>query len=106
MLAGFDRGEYRLRVDEAEQAATLLQDAGLTVTVHPDHVRVGGVSDSTLVSRTLGEQGLWVRELTPLTPDLESVFLELTGGAPPVPQQAQPIDLGDLSASDDQEATA
>jgi len=30
------------------------------------------------ITRTLGEQGLWVAELTPQRVDLETFFLELT----------------------------
>jgi len=58
----------------------LLGRAGLSVSVAPDHLVVTGVQDPETISRTLGEQGVWVRELVPLRPDLESVFLELTGG--------------------------
>ncbi|NJP33776.1 ABC transporter ATP-binding protein [Micromonospora thermarum] len=89
VLAGFDRHEVLVRVDEPDRAAELLRAAGLTVTEHPDHLVVHGVDDGATVSRTLGEQGAWVRELTPLRPDLESVFLELTGpaGHPAVPRQ-------------------
>jgi ABC-2 type transport system ATP-binding protein len=83
VLAGYDRGEYRVRVDEPEQAAELLANAGLPVIIHPGHLVVGEVADPTRISQVLGEQGLWVRELTPLTPDLESVFLQLTGAAGP-----------------------
>ncbi|MGK5738743.1 ABC transporter ATP-binding protein [Micromonospora sp. URMC 103] len=93
VLAGFDQHEFRVRVDEPERAAALLRDAGLPVHAHPDHLVVGEVDDATVVSRLLGEQGLWVRELTPLRPDLESAFLELTGeltgedGDPALPRQ-------------------
>ena len=38
--------------------------------------------EDALVTETLGAHQMWVSELTPLTPDLESVFLELTGTAP------------------------
>ncbi|MEH1016569.1 ABC transporter ATP-binding protein [Micromonospora sp. CPCC 206060] len=79
VLAGFDHGEYRVRVAEQDRAAELLGAAGLAAVGHPDHLVVRQVADPTVIARTLGEQGLWVRELTPLTPDLESVFLELTG---------------------------
>ncbi len=89
VLAGFDRHEVLVRVDEPARAVELLSAAGLAVTEHPDHLVVDGVEDATTISRTLGEQGVWVRELTPLRPDLESVFLELTGpgDAPAVPRQ-------------------
>ncbi|MFG3705230.1 ABC transporter ATP-binding protein [Micromonospora sp. NPDC047670] len=97
VLAGFDRHELLVRVDEQERAAELLTAAGLAVTGHDDHLVVGGVDDATTVSRALGEAGLWVRELTPLRPDLESVFLELTGtpGHPPAPRQVDDSMLPD-----------
>ncbi|RKN19998.1 ATP-binding cassette domain-containing protein [Micromonospora musae] len=89
VLAGFDQHEFLVRVAEPERAAELLHAGGLPAVAHPDHLVVGQVDDPTTISRLLGEQGLWVRELTPLRPDLESVFLELTGeGAhPEVPRQ-------------------
>ncbi|MEU7797814.1 ATP-binding cassette domain-containing protein [Micromonospora arborensis] len=79
VLAGYDRHEFLVRVAEPERAVELLQAAELTAVVDGEALVVSGVSDPTLVSRVLGEQGLWVGELTPLRPDLESVFLELTG---------------------------
>ncbi len=89
VLAGFDQHEWRVRVADPQRAAELLGPVGVSVTAHPDHLVVGGVEDPEVISRTLGEQGLWVRELVPLRPDLESVFLELTGDAPhpAVPRQ-------------------
>ncbi|WP_406036997.1 ATP-binding cassette domain-containing protein [Micromonospora sp. NBC_00898] len=89
VLAGFDQHEWQVRVAEPERAAELLGALGLAVTAHPDHLVVAGVDEPELISRTLGEQGLWVRELVPLRPDLESVFLELTGSTPhpAVPRQ-------------------
>ncbi|MFI2711921.1 ATP-binding cassette domain-containing protein [Micromonospora sp. NPDC018662] len=80
VLAGFDQHQWRVRVAEPEPAAHLLGRAGLSVAGHADHLVVTGVEDPEVISRTLGEQGMWVRELVPLRPDLESVFLELTGG--------------------------
>ncbi|GAB3073144.1 ATP-binding cassette domain-containing protein [Micromonospora schwarzwaldensis] len=80
VLAGFDQHQWRVRVAEPEPAAQLLGRAGLSVAGHPDHLVVTGVVDPEVISRTLGEQGMWVQELVPLRPDLESVFLELTGG--------------------------
>ncbi|WP_319461637.1 ABC transporter ATP-binding protein [Micromonospora sp. RTP1Z1] len=82
VLAGFDQHEWQVRVAEPERAAELLRTLGLAVTAHPDHLVVAGVEEPELISRTLGEEGLWVRELVPLRPDLESVFLELTGTMP------------------------
>ncbi|MGC3860031.1 ATP-binding cassette domain-containing protein [Micromonospora chersina] len=82
VLAGFDQHQWQVRVAEPERAVELLGRAGLSVTAYPEHLLVTGVVDPELISRTLGEHGLWVRELVPLRPDLESVFLELTGDHP------------------------
>ncbi|SBT52870.1 ABC transporter ATP-binding protein [Micromonospora auratinigra] len=89
VLAGFDQHEWRVRVAEPERATELLGRIGVSVAAHPDHLLVTGVDDAEVISRTLGEAGLWVRELVPLRPDLESVFLELTGdaGHPALPRQ-------------------
>ncbi|MEU4527971.1 ABC transporter ATP-binding protein [Micromonospora ureilytica] len=89
VLAGHDRHEFLVRVAEPERAVELLHAAELTAVVDGAALVVGGVNDPTVISRVLGEQGLWVGELTPLRPDLESVFLELTGAyeQPSVPRQ-------------------
>jgi ABC-2 type transport system ATP-binding protein len=39
---------------------------------------VSAVKDPAWISQTLGGHGLWVSELTPVAPDLETVFLQLT----------------------------
>ncbi|HWH01109.1 MAG TPA: ABC transporter ATP-binding protein [Pilimelia sp.] len=82
VLAGFDRREFRVRVADHRRAADMLGEAGIAVRFHDDHLRVSGVADPAAVTETLGRQGLWVSELTRLAPDLESVFLELTGTVP------------------------
>ncbi|MET8365799.1 ATP-binding cassette domain-containing protein [Micromonospora sp. NPDC005194] len=89
VLAGHDRHEFLVRVAEPVRAAELLHAAELTAAVEGDALVVSGATDPTVISRVLGEQGLWVSELTPLRPDLESVFLELTGAGehPSVPRQ-------------------
>ncbi|MFY1696320.1 MULTISPECIES: ABC transporter ATP-binding protein [unclassified Solwaraspora] len=53
--------------------------APVTVARHPDHLLVYGVSAPEWVTRTLAAADLYVSELAPVTADLESVFLELTG---------------------------
>ena len=53
---------------------------GLRVAVlapTPDGVRVE-TEDAARITRALGEAGLWLTELTPLRPDLETFFLALT----------------------------
>jgi len=39
---------------------------------------VSAVKDPAWITETLGGHGLWVSELTPVAPDLETVFLQLT----------------------------
>jgi ABC-2 type transport system ATP-binding protein len=82
VLAGFDRGEFKVRVAETVRAAELIAESGLPVTLRDDHLIVSGVADPAQITETLGRHELWVRELAPLTPDLESVFLQLTGTEP------------------------
>jgi hypothetical protein len=43
--------------------------------------------DLAVISRLLADQGLYVFELTPIQPDLESVFLNLTAGDQPASRQ-------------------
>ena len=78
VLAAGDKGEFRVRVSEPARAATLLTEAGATVRAADDHLVVGAVKEPAWISQTLGGHGLWVSELTPLAPDLETVFLQLT----------------------------
>lgn len=73
---------------------------------------MSGVADGAWITETLGRQDIWVAELTPLAPDLESVFLTLTGTTPeagqrrqvddsvqPPPSEAAQIDLSPAAAT-------
>jgi ABC-2 type transport system ATP-binding protein len=82
VLAVRDRGEYRVRVFDHVRAAAVVAEAGLPVQVREDHFVVGDLADPAWISETLGSRQMWLSELTPLTPDLETVFLELTGTTP------------------------
>lgn len=82
VLAAHDTGMLRVRAADQAAAATLLSEAGLPVRVSEDHLVVTGVADPSTVTRLLAERGVYLSELTPLRPDLESVFLELTGTTP------------------------
>jgi ABC-2 type transport system ATP-binding protein len=99
VLSGFDRGEFRVRVSDLTRAAEVLSTAGLPVTTHDDHLVVADVGDPAWITEQLGRRDMWVSELTPLTPDLESVFLQLTGASAPrqVDEAVRPgpIDLGE-----------
>jgi ABC-type multidrug transport system ATPase subunit len=79
----------RVRVEDAVRAAELLEAAGFLVQRSGRELQVmsgRGPLDTAEITRVLAERGLYVRELTPVQRDLESVFLELTAdehlGAP------------------------
>ncbi|GIG86326.1 ATP-binding cassette domain-containing protein [Plantactinospora endophytica] len=104
VLAGFDHREFRIRVADQTRAAEIIASAGLPVTTHADHLVVADLDDPARLSQALGEQGVWLRELTPLTPDLESVFLELTDTRPRpgVPRQVDDSVRPDRPADESQ----
>jgi len=91
VLHARDKGEFRVRVNEPGRAAEILTAAGFAATPHSDHLTVSGVAEPARLTEALGGQGLWVSELTPLTPDLESVFLALTG-TEPTPGHVRQVD--------------
>jgi ABC-2 type transport system ATP-binding protein len=70
-----------VRADDPVRALDVLRNAGIRATLEPDDAITAHVdaADSTQVNRTLGERGVWVRELRPVEATLEDVFLELTG---------------------------
>jgi ABC-2 type transport system ATP-binding protein len=84
VLARHSTGGFRVRLEPAElpMAATVLTSLGAQVTLAPDHLLVGGVDRPSSITRVLAEHRLYIGELAPVTVDLESVFLELTGTAP------------------------
>jgi ABC-2 type transport system ATP-binding protein len=82
VLATQDRREYRVRLADHQTAAAILAAAGRQVAVHDDHLVVTDLSDPAMITETLAGHHMWVSELTPITPDLESVFLQLTGTFP------------------------
>jgi ABC-2 type transport system ATP-binding protein len=70
----------RLVIADPGAAAVVLRRQGLTVTRGGDALHVQGSTDPEQIARLLAEQGLYVRELSPVRRDLESVFLRLTKG--------------------------
>jgi ABC-2 type transport system ATP-binding protein len=78
VLASQASGEFRVKVGEPDRAATVLAEAGAVVRAADGHLVVSDLTDPTWITRTLAAHDLWVAELTPITPDLESVFLQLT----------------------------
>jgi ABC-2 type transport system ATP-binding protein len=82
VLASQDKGEYRVRVADYERAAGIITERGGRVAVNGDHLVVSDLADPAWITETLAGQQMWISELTPLAPDLESVFLQLTGTVP------------------------
>lgn len=94
VLAAHSRNEVRVKLESPAEhpvAAEALRATGADVTVAADHLVVRGVEKPSTITRTLAARELYVAELTPVTVDLESVFLELTGTTP-VPGQARQVD--------------
>jgi ABC-2 type transport system ATP-binding protein len=66
-------------VDDFPGALAVLDRAGMPAKRVDGHIRVGlPATDAIRISRTLGEQGHWVRELRPEERSLEDLFLEVT----------------------------
>jgi ABC-2 type transport system ATP-binding protein len=63
-------------------AAELLRAAGALITMEKDHFTVGNASNPAQITKLLADRQIYVSELTPVSADLEDVFLELTGTAP------------------------
>ncbi len=91
VLHAQDRGEFRVRVADLRAGADTLTSLGAQVRLEPDHLVVAGVTDPTEITAALGARQLWLAELTPISPDLESVFLQLTGTAS-APGQHRQVD--------------
>ncbi len=71
---------YRLRVADHDTAVRRLEEAGFTIHPDRDAVRVETDRPPEDITRTLADAGVWLSELTPVRPDLETFFLELTSG--------------------------
>jgi ABC-2 type transport system ATP-binding protein len=70
-------------------AIDLLRGTGAAVTVETDHFVVGNADNPAQITRLLSEKEMYVSELSPVSADLESVFLELTGTTPVEGQNRQ-----------------
>ncbi|WP_088313320.1 ABC transporter ATP-binding protein [Kineosporia sp. R_H_3] len=85
VLRGRSSDDVRVQVADPAGAKLVLEQAGWTVTPHvpdgattPDAWRVHGVPDPAAVTRALAERGFFVSELSRISADLETAFLELT----------------------------
>lgn len=79
VIAASGSAAMLVTVDDLAGALTVLHQAGIGAERRRDHLRVSvAPQDAGSVSRTLGEQGHWVRELRPEERSLEELFLEMT----------------------------
>jgi ABC-type multidrug transport system ATPase subunit len=83
ILAANGQLSARVGVSDHLRASEVLTASGFTVEPLASRLLKVSLRDNTLdlavVTRLLADQGLYVSELTPIQPDLESVFLNLTG---------------------------
>ncbi|GAA1418309.1 ABC transporter ATP-binding protein [Catellatospora coxensis] len=94
VLQAHSSGQVKVALEtpaDLSAAAQVLIAAGFQLQANADHLTLSGVDKPALIARLLAERQLYVSELTPVTADLESVFLELTGTAP-VPGQVRSVD--------------
>ena len=85
VLAQHASTSVRVRLEsdlDIPAAAEALRAAGAQVRLENDHLVVANVDRPALITRALAARDLYVSELAPVSVDLESVFLELTGTTP------------------------
>ena len=85
VLASQASGGVRVRLEagvDMRTAVETLRHNGAQVTVEHDHFTVGNAGNPAQITRILAQREIYVSELTPVSADLESVFLQLTGTAP------------------------
>ncbi|NUT34578.1 MAG: ATP-binding cassette domain-containing protein [Hamadaea sp.] len=114
VLAAHDKGEFLVRAAQLDRASQALAAAGIEARADEDHLVVSGVADPAAISEALGRAEVWLTELSPISADLESVFLDLTATRPaagvyrqvdesvavarPVAQDAAPADTFEVTA--------
>jgi ABC-type multidrug transport system ATPase subunit len=91
ILAANGQLSARVGVSDHLRASEVLTASGFAVEPLASRLLKVSLSDQRLdlavITRLLADQGLYVSELTPIQPDLESVFLNLTGGDHPGTRQ-------------------
>src|SRR4051794_5534194 len=78
VLAANSVAQTRVRTEHPAQLATaagFLVQAGATVSAQPDHLLVSGPLRPADITRVLAVRDVYISELTSVTADLESVFL-------------------------------
>ncbi len=83
VLAGRSTGDLRLRAPDQGGARAVLERAGYAISDLPDAWCVHAVTDPSQLTRTLADAGHYLTELSPISADLESVFLDLTENVEP-----------------------
>jgi len=78
ILGTASSSQVRVGVADAGRAELILAAAGKPVARDGDPLVGGRAADAAESTRLLATNGLFVHELTPVRPDLESVFLQLT----------------------------
>lgn len=84
VLAAGGTADVQVRVADQRAGAAVLTAAGYRLTGTAERMVVHDVPDPAAITRLLADAGHYVRELTPLAADLETVFLQLTEGGPEV----------------------
>ncbi|MGY1616327.1 ABC transporter ATP-binding protein [Geodermatophilus sp. SYSU D00691] len=79
VLASRSSGDVRVRVPEPVSAAAVLTGAGFAVSPADGALLVHAVASPGEITRVLAEHGHYLEELTPVSADLESAFLAITG---------------------------
>jgi ABC-type multidrug transport system ATPase subunit len=91
ILAANGQLSARVGVSDHLRASEVLTASGFAVEPLASRLLKVSLTDQRLdlavITRLLADQGLYVSELTPIQPDLESVFLNLTGGDQPGTRQ-------------------
>jgi ABC-type multidrug transport system ATPase subunit len=91
ILAANGQLSARVGVSDHLRASEVLTASGFAVEPLASRLLKVSLSDQrvdlAVITRLLADQGLYVSELTPIQPDLESVFLNLTGGDYPGTRQ-------------------
>jgi ABC-2 type transport system ATP-binding protein len=77
ILGGSGVAQVRVGVASPDRAAQILRSDGFTLTRDGRHLLVGA-DEPSAITRSLAGHGLYVDELVPVRPDLESAFLALT----------------------------
>ncbi|NUO35515.1 MAG: ATP-binding cassette domain-containing protein [Terrabacter sp.] len=77
ILGGSAVAQVRVGVASPDRAADILRSDGFTLT-HDAQQLLVATEDPSAITRSLAGHGLFVSELVPVRPDLESAFLALT----------------------------